>query len=369
MEHDRRNLFYRLWLWVPACAGTTARELRRNSRSSSRTRAITLSQSPSAGWRNKRAVGYQGESSRSSIQRQSGQNGNRIQVGRPMRAGEMHHRGVDRDHQVDQRGDRGGVVEIFELVADMGEPRRAREQLGILRRATRAGCSRSLRARQQTAAPAATARASGCGRWRARRCRPRRARCAATAVPRCARAIWRCAPRPPRDKECRPGCSRARSSSARGRLPTGQCTSKSGSGSPRATTLGDAFDPRQQARQLRLHFEHDLGAAARQAAAHSAQSGWCRRAPARHAAGWSCARADIRRARAACRGGGAAACRCAASAIRISQSRADSRRASSSASPSLWWASALSLSTRQHLTEIGERFADGDCRPAARCRD
>src|SRR5260370_15605605 len=40
--------------------------------------AITLSQSPNAGWRNRRAVGYQGVSARSSIQRQSDANGSRM---------------------------------------------------------------------------------------------------------------------------------------------------------------------------------------------------------------------------------------------------------------------------------------------------
>ena len=52
--------------------------------SSSPTRAITPSQSPSEVWRNKRAVGYQGLVSPSSVQRQSGANGSSIHSGRPM---------------------------------------------------------------------------------------------------------------------------------------------------------------------------------------------------------------------------------------------------------------------------------------------
>jgi hypothetical protein len=42
-----------------------------NHRNSSRRPMITLSQSPNAGWRNSFAVGYQGESPRSRIQRKS----------------------------------------------------------------------------------------------------------------------------------------------------------------------------------------------------------------------------------------------------------------------------------------------------------
>src|SRR5271157_2830508 len=55
-----------------------------SSRNSRPTRATTSCQFPNVDWRNRRAVGYQGLSSRSSIQRQSGELFNRIQTGLPM---------------------------------------------------------------------------------------------------------------------------------------------------------------------------------------------------------------------------------------------------------------------------------------------
>ena len=44
----------------------------------------------------------------------------------------MDHRSVDRDHQIDQRGNGGSVLEIVKLFADMRQPRRARERRCVL---------------------------------------------------------------------------------------------------------------------------------------------------------------------------------------------------------------------------------------------
>ena len=46
-------------------------------------RLTGVRQSPGEGWRNRRMVGYQGESDRSSIQRQSAAKGRSTQTGRP----------------------------------------------------------------------------------------------------------------------------------------------------------------------------------------------------------------------------------------------------------------------------------------------
>src|SRR6185312_16449771 len=51
------------------------------ARRASRAALTALGQSPCAGWRNSRAVGYQGVSVRSIIQRQSKKNGMRIHTG------------------------------------------------------------------------------------------------------------------------------------------------------------------------------------------------------------------------------------------------------------------------------------------------
>src|SRR5262249_50665799 len=52
-------------------------------RNSAATSVMTEAQSPGAGWRNSRAVGYHGESVRPSNQRQSGECVRRIQTGNP----------------------------------------------------------------------------------------------------------------------------------------------------------------------------------------------------------------------------------------------------------------------------------------------
>src|SRR5215510_3976453 len=47
------------------------------------------------------------------------------------RTGEMRHRRVDRDDEIDERQHGGGVVKVIERVAYMGESRLARELLSI----------------------------------------------------------------------------------------------------------------------------------------------------------------------------------------------------------------------------------------------
>ena len=69
---------------------------------------ITPLQSPNALCRNSRAVGYHGESARSRSQRQH----------RPAQcAGQMHHRGVHGDHEIQIHDQRGGVREVGERLA------------------------------------------------------------------------------------------------------------------------------------------------------------------------------------------------------------------------------------------------------------
>ena len=98
--------------------------------SASRTPAITLSQSPTFGWRNKRAVGYHGLSSRSSSQRKSGENGRRIHRLRHG-ARQMGDRGIDADHEIEMRDDAGGIGEVLKLRPEMHDVGVSRHQGGI----------------------------------------------------------------------------------------------------------------------------------------------------------------------------------------------------------------------------------------------
>ena len=60
--------------------------------------------------------------------------------GRPAeRAGDMGDRGVDADHEIDERQHRRGVGEVGKLVAEMRDARLARQQFGVGRHAARAG--------------------------------------------------------------------------------------------------------------------------------------------------------------------------------------------------------------------------------------
>ena len=107
--------------------------------SSARTRSMTLPQSPIAGCRNSLTAGYQGLRSRLEqpapvrLERQQHE-------GRPAeRAGDMGDRGVDADHEIDQRQHRRGVGKVGKLVAEMHDAAIARQRARRRRRAARAG--------------------------------------------------------------------------------------------------------------------------------------------------------------------------------------------------------------------------------------
>src|ERR1700753_1081695 len=85
---------------------------------------MTLSQSPSAGCRNRRADGYHGLSVRPVSQRKSAEYGKRIKRGMPIAparwAGGVC---VDRDQQVELGEQARGIGKIFQVVAHMNKAR------------------------------------------------------------------------------------------------------------------------------------------------------------------------------------------------------------------------------------------------------
>ena len=101
---------------------------------------ITLSQSPGAFCRNRRAVGYQGESSRSEhpapvgLERQ--QHPNRPAHG----AGKMHHGRIDGNDKIDERDNGSGIVEFGKIGADRRLDSKTPRCAPHRRRASRAEC-------------------------------------------------------------------------------------------------------------------------------------------------------------------------------------------------------------------------------------
>ena len=225
---------------------------------------MTLAQSPSAGWRNNRVRRIPG--AMLAVERPAPVRLERQQhpCRTAKRAGEMRDRRVDANHQIGKRQHRSGIGEVGELVAEMHDAGSRAQHLGI------GGTQLALDADKAHTRPA-TATAASCAS-ESERLRSLTWRGAAGPGQRDARRRQRFQARPPfrdlrsatrADREFPPECWTESVLQASGRLVSGQCTSNGGSGSPRATIVGDAFEPGQQALQLRLHLQHDAGAGAR----------------------------------------------------------------------------------------------------------
>ena len=177
----------------------------------------------------------------------------------------MGDRGVDRNRQIAERQHRGGIGKVGELAADV-------QHAGIGALSCSASAGRNSRWMLMKLTPRVASNGSSWAKaierlrslkWSARPDQAIAMRGAGHAL-RCARASARCAARSRAGKEARPARSKVRSCSASGRLASGQCRSKGGSGSPRPITDATPSNVREQFLELRLHLEHDLGAGARQ---------------------------------------------------------------------------------------------------------
>ena len=128
------------------------------------------------GERNRRSVGYQGVSVRSSSHRQSGAWGSITQAGRPMTPARCTTAVSTAQHEVEPVDDGGGVLEGLDLGVEVEERRAALPRPWPAPRrgpsaATPARCRQARRAGQRPSAAA-----SGCGRCCGSAGRPRRCR-------------------------------------------------------------------------------------------------------------------------------------------------------------------------------------------------
>ncbi len=111
---------------------------------------MTAAHSPRRVWRNRRMVGYQGQSLRSINQRQSAACGSSVQVGRPS-AGQMRDRRVNGDDQVQVSDEGGGLREVSQLVGEIVQHHACRRMFRVSRGGAdlKADESHSLHCRQR----------------------------------------------------------------------------------------------------------------------------------------------------------------------------------------------------------------------------